>query len=124
MIALLEKWPSSRRLTWSTISRFLAQLSELRNVMIHDVRHVGFSFASWKEGLDGNQRRNAIESLCAGLATDKERYFDENPKFVVWVSALRLLSMLGIGKQLIDIQRDLAVHEQVERHLNSIFGVA
>jgi hypothetical protein len=104
--------------------RFLAQLSELRNVMIHDVQHVGFSFTSWKESLDAQQRRNAIESLCAGLTTDRERHFDENPKFVVWVSALCLLSMLGIGRRLIDIERDLAVREQVERHLNEIFGVA
>jgi len=104
--------------------QFLRHLSELRNSVAHDVRHVEFSFSSWQGTLDPNQRRNAIEALCAGLRAEKDRFFAEDAKFAVWVSALCLLSILAVGKEVIELQRQAERDREIEEQINAIFGSA
>jgi hypothetical protein len=88
------------------IRRYIRALSELRNLLVHNVRNVGFEFDSYIASLNKEQRRNFLDSFGASL-TDPEVALTQ-PKIALWVGGCNCLAVLGIEAEHANLRRRLS----------------
>lgn len=88
--------------------RFLYQLSELRNHLVHRIDNVSFSFEQHVQSMDAQQRKKFHEAFGYSLkdpiqtpefTVPRNQFVLENPKISIWLSGMELLSMLYLHKE-------------------------
>jgi energy-converting hydrogenase A subunit M len=95
---------------------FISKFSELRNLLVHEISNVTFSFKNYIDQLNKNQRKALSNALAVGVREKKSKntssyrleQFIKDPKFCIWISALCLLSILTVKKDLFAIEREHA----------------
>ena len=92
---------------------FISKFSELRNLLVHEISNVNFDFNRYVDQLDKNKKKILAKALAAGV-TEKEcpnnssyrfEQFMKDPKFCVWISALCLISIITVQKDVISLER-------------------
>jgi hypothetical protein len=102
---------------------FVAKLSEIRNNLVHNVAQTRFTFTSFTSSLDGKQQHELASALAVGIHTDsggRTREFLANPKGMIWISALCLLSMLSLSKKLAATEREVKIANKVTEVLGRL----
>jgi hypothetical protein len=88
--------------------RFISELSELRNTLVHDIESVGFKYSKYVEGLDDQQRQAFVEAFAfsheekftiAGREVARDRFALDNPKIVTWQTGIWLLQRIYVEKE-------------------------
>jgi hypothetical protein len=80
---------------------FIRKLSELRNEAVHNVRHTSLSLSNMVSTAPASKRTAWAEALGAGVrgtTQDRLKLLEENPKGLVWVTALCLMSLFAVHK--------------------------
>jgi hypothetical protein len=95
--------------------RFLRQLSELRNNLVHRVANVSFAFKSYLLGLDTKQRESFATAFGFGLndpieiredlEVPRNKFVLDNPKVSMWMCGYVLLAGLYQEKTIAELQR-------------------
>jgi hypothetical protein len=91
--------------------RFIRQLSEVRNKLVHDVRQVSFTFDNYLQSLDKNQRSSFLDAVCGFLdpGPERDRYQElvlRGPIVGIWNATIQVLTRaLGEARR----QKALAV---------------
>lgn len=79
---------------------FIYYLSDLRNILVHDVKNTSFKLKDYVTGLNTQQRKNFILAFNSGTISDiaiskllkqsisKDKFTIENPKFAIWLTSL------------------------------------
>lgn len=81
--------------------RFIVTLSELRNVLAHDVRNVGSTILDYSSGLDEKRRSSWLESISYGVrpttshGLPAEKFALINPRESLWISGLHCLQQVA-----------------------------
>ena len=85
--------------------RFIRSLSELRNLLVHDVSNVWFQFGKYVSGLDDKKRKGFVESFGfthakVQIFKNKEISLDEfalmNPKILIWQTGLHVMGLVNL----------------------------
>lgn len=93
---------------------FISQFSELRNLLVHEISNVNFNFNNYVNQLNKNKKKILAEAFAAGV-TEKEcadnssyrfEQFMKDPKFCVWISALCLISIITVQKDIFSLERE------------------
>jgi hypothetical protein len=95
---------------------FISKFSELRNLLVHEISNVKFSFKNYIDYLDESQMKSLSNALAVGIREKKSKntssyrleQFIKDPKLCIWISALCLLSILTVNKDLFAIEREHA----------------
>jgi hypothetical protein len=95
---------------------FISKFSELRNLIVHEISNVTFSFKNYIDQLNKDQKKSLSNALAVGIREKKSKntssyrleQFIKDPKFCIWLSALCLLSILTVNKDLFAIEREYA----------------
>lgn len=93
---------------------FISKFSELRNLLVHEISNVKFSFKNHIDQLNKSQKKSLSNALAVGIREKKSKntssyrleQFIKDPKFCIWISALCLLSILTVNKDLFAIERE------------------
>lgn len=96
--------------------RYVAKLSELRNNLVHNVSQTRFMFTDMVSSLTASQQRDLASSFAVGLRADTEmrtREFMTNPKSMIWISALCLLSIVSARKKIAASKRELEISNRI-----------
>ncbi len=90
---------------------FIQHLSTLRNMLVHKVENVSFSFTQHVENLDKNQFKAFVKAmgfnLDARIETNDgtviscEEFIRQNTKNCIWLSAADVLACLELEEQLL-----------------------
>jgi hypothetical protein len=76
--------------------RFVRELSRIRNLLAHDLRHLAFTIPNYINAMNKDQRRNFITSLCWGLDPNKRdewlAFVTDNPKAGILSATIRLIN--------------------------------
>lgn len=103
--------------------KFISDLSDLRNALVHNVRNVQFDLKEHVKGLDKNQRKKfrenfgfAFERIDQGVE-QRETLMVRNPKMIILASAYECLILihlkrLGARVELLEAALAQAVYEQ------------
>jgi hypothetical protein len=83
--------------------RFVRELSRIRNLLAHDLRHLAFTIPNYINAMNRDQRRRFITSLCWGLDPKKgDEWFafvNNNPKAGILSATIRLINhALSVGE--------------------------
>ncbi|MFZ1219361.1 MAG: hypothetical protein WAO00_08705, partial [Chthoniobacterales bacterium] len=106
--------------------KFVRGLSKIRNRLVHNITHVGFSIDRYVAGLASDEARQFAaetcavflpESLPAGEWRDQYAAILREPKDFVWRSALMFLALTSMQIDLEKLEARLAVmdRENLER---------
>lgn len=88
---------------------YISLLSELRNMLVHNIKNVGFNFETYVGGLDSNQRKKIIRYSgygyhdsfeIAGKVVIKDRFVIDNPKLAMWQTAISVLGIIYMQKKI------------------------
>jgi hypothetical protein len=79
---------------------FIRKLSELRNRAVHNVEHTSMSLKSMVVDASKEKRVALADALGVGVRSIETRreLLAENPRGLIWISALCLISMLALHK--------------------------
>jgi hypothetical protein len=98
----------------STDRRFIQKLSELRNLLVHNVSMVGFSLPSYVASLDPNQFTSFVNSFgfvldgktldVGGQALDSRQLCRLYPRVVIWTALFTVCGRIILQKTLAAIQ--------------------
>ena len=80
---------------------FIRKLSELRNQSVHNVQHTNLNFKSLVAEAPKSKRVALAEVLGVGVRGSSQgrlKLLEENPKGLIWVSALCLISVFALHK--------------------------
>lgn len=77
--------------------KFIRWFSELRNSLVHDVRNVTFTFETYSERLDKNQRSVFSDAVSGFLDAGplRDQYKDltvKHPQVAVWTATIQVLT--------------------------------
>jgi len=89
---------------------FIRKLSELRNRAVHNVEQTNLNLKELINNSDKSKRNSLADSLGVGIRGSREerlKLLNENPKFLIWISALCLISMLALHKKLFENDRNI-----------------
>ncbi len=90
-------------------SGYISLLSELRNLLVHNIKNVNFNIETYIGGLDSNQRRKFIKYAgygyhdsfeIAGKVVQKDRFVADNPKLAMWQTAIVILGIIYMQKEI------------------------
>jgi hypothetical protein len=77
--------------------RFIRMFSELRNKLVHDIKRVSFTFASYLEALDKNQRASFVDILSAFFdpmdKEDSRNVVLAQPRLAMWSVTMQVLAL-------------------------------
>lgn len=94
---------------------FLRKFSELRNLIVHDIKNINFKFDRYLKGLDKNQRREFCKTFSIGLKSEikigekkipRESVAKANPRIALIFSTMYLLGEFYYQKQLITVNAE------------------
>jgi hypothetical protein len=92
---------------------FLRQLSELRNLLVHQIQNVTFSFENYIKSLDNNQFRSFCDQIgystrdqiaIKDVTIPRNQFIRENAKLVIWLTAADILGCLLLEEQLVALE--------------------
>jgi len=107
-------------------STFLRKLGELRNLVVHNVSKVGFTFDGYVAELDSNQRRQVAKVFGRGWSdpvsvSSKKvplaKFAAENTKLVLWLSAAELLACLYLEFEIAEIRLRTAALDEYRKSI-------
>ena len=78
---------------------FMRKLSELRNLAVHNVQNTSLRLLTLVEEAPKSKRAALADTLGVGLrcsTAERLKMLEENPRGLVWISALCLISMLSL----------------------------
>jgi hypothetical protein len=80
--------------------RFIRKLSELRNSAVHNIKYTNINFKNMVTEARIENRNALADALGAGVRSVEGRreLLQENPKGLIWVSALCLISIMALHK--------------------------
>jgi hypothetical protein len=93
--------------------RFIRALSKLRNTLVHDIRHVGFSFPAHFDAQDTQGKKALASNLGAllrepGWTEDQRRAMvAKNTAFVIWVSTMAVLAFVYVRRKMLESDRKI-----------------
>ncbi|MGY3265560.1 hypothetical protein [Lysobacter sp. HA35] len=95
--------------------RFISALSQLRNLLVHNVKNTTFSFAEHVGTLDANQRKSFVESLgYAYLSEEDGKEFIayqervlSRPKETILLGLKYVIGIMGIQVDTAALRRDV-----------------
>jgi hypothetical protein len=77
--------------------RFMSSLSELRNMLVHDIRNVDFDLLRHVERMNRDQQAvflNSFNLLSTELTDDVRTLFHHDPRQALWYSGMAFLGMV------------------------------
>lgn len=77
--------------------RFISSLSELRNMLVHDVRNVSFNLAEYVEKMDQNKQEGFLKNfnlLSTEVTNDVRNLFRFDPRQALWYAAMAFLGIV------------------------------
>jgi hypothetical protein len=92
---------------------FLRQLSELRNLLVHQIQNVTFSFQTYFGSLDNNQFKSFCDQIgystrdqiaIQDLTIPRNQFIRENAKLAIWLTAADILGCLLLEEQLVALE--------------------
>jgi len=103
--------------------KFISDLSDLRNSLVHNVKNVQFNFVDYVKGLDKNQRKKFKDNFGYGFEMWKggvkarDDLMNRNPKMIVLTSAYECLIQIHLKRldarvKLLEAALARAVYEQ------------
>lgn len=99
--------------------RFISALSQLRNLLVHNVKNTNFSFEEHIGGLDKNQRKSFVESLGYAYLSEKdgkefiayqERVLGE-PKETILLGLKYIVGIMGIQIDTAALRREVEKYQ-------------
>lgn len=90
---------------------FIRKLSELRNQSVHNIQHTNLNFKTLVMDAPKDKRAALADTLgvaVRGSKQDRLKLLEENPKGLIWVSALCLISLFAVHKLRFDSENKLA----------------
>jgi hypothetical protein len=103
--------------------RFIRALSEVRNLLVHDVRNFGFDLSAHETGMDSNQRRVWREAITGSLPPTVEHEGapfptkDATARYLIFSSTFFIMASI-LQRQLIG-QRDRKILDSL-RHVGTL----
>jgi hypothetical protein len=97
--------------------RYISELSELRNTLVHNVSNVSFSFREYIASLDQSQRTKFVEGFgygirdpveFSGVAAPRNSFVLENPKFSIWLTGMQCVGSLYLERELALLRQNSA----------------
>ena len=86
--------------------RYIRALSELRNILVHDVSKVTFDFQTYVQSLDTQQRRKFVKAFCLGNEDGESESTLKSPKIVMWRSTICIIAMLQLRAKRQELVRE------------------
>lgn len=94
--------------------QFISSLSELRNLLVHNIRNVSFDLKGYALTLKQDKKRNFVLSFWYGFdrvvdlkgGITKNNVVLEDPKEAIWASALIFLAIIYQIKEIEKLKRD------------------
>ncbi|WP_434983580.1 hypothetical protein [Vreelandella zhaodongensis] len=99
----------------SSYVTFIRKLSELRNDAVHNVENTNLNLKSKLEKLDKQQRKSWAKALAVsvkGNDQDKIKILLEEPKGIIWISALCLMTQIAINTRLVESEAEVSSLEK------------
>lgn len=90
---------------------FIRKLSELRNQSVHNIQYTNLNFKTLVMNTPKAKRAALADSLGVGMrgsTQDRLKLLEENPKGLIWVSALCLISLFAVHKLRFDSTNKIA----------------
>lgn len=103
--------------------RFIRAISEVRNLLVHDVRNFGFDLSVHEAGMDSNQRRVWRESITGSLPPTVEHEGapfptkDATARYLIFISTFIIMESI-LQRQLV-VQRDREILDSL-RHVGTL----
>ena len=113
--------------------RFIRELSELRNQLVHDVRNVDFSFKKHLAEMDAAGKKrfaNAFDGIFAGSKSTGPKAdifwkLAADPRFLVWSSTMIVVSWCYSAKVKEELDaRKAELDQEMARHDAEMAGIA
>ena len=88
---------------------YISMLSELRNLLIHNIENVNFSIESHISKMDPNQKKKFVKYAGYGYPdtlkiaernVSKSQFVIENPKLALWQTGVSILGIMYITKEI------------------------
>lgn len=91
--------------------RFIQKLSELRNSLVHDISKTDFTFRTYLDSLDKNQRKAFIDWVVA-FSTKEARSgwiqnATEDPKIPIWLFAINVVTYTTLTSIKANLDREM-----------------
>jgi len=92
---------------------FLRKLSELRNLLVHQVRNVAFSFEQHVASLDPNQLKSFCDQIgyntrdhitIEAVVVARNQFIRENAKLTIWLTGSDILGCLLVEEQFVELE--------------------
>jgi hypothetical protein len=81
--------------------KFIYELSELRNKLVHDIRNVNFTFKEYLSTLDKQQKQKIFNNLGSTIKPElREKYITRKPKQTILSNAVFCLSTIQMEQKM------------------------
>lgn len=114
--------------------KFIKELAEIRNVLVHNVRNVQFSLGDYLKRLNSNKASNLMDAVMGDSyknqikeeGKDPRHIFQNDPKSWFWLAALGLLGNIYMVKRQADLKQESKkrLEDYIDKHAglrNEIF---
>ncbi|MGG6463221.1 hypothetical protein [Solilutibacter silvestris] len=106
--------------------RFISSLSELRNMLVHNVRFTNFDISTYVHGLDKQQKKSFVQNFGYAYLPEKEdedyesdfQTIIKKPKETIWKGLKLVLAILSLQIESIELKR------QMDQHLRGVGRIA
>lgn len=108
-------------------SKFLTELAELRNKLVHNISEVNFDWGRYTSAFDKNKKKSFAKVfghgihdsfVVSGISLNRTDFTVENPKMAIWVTANEVLACLHLDiKNSSDIKK---INEVGQRLIQNI----
>lgn len=106
--------------------KFIAHLSELRNMLVHNIKNVEFSFDSYVRSLSPSQLNHFVESVLLHPKGEKKdatwdrtiRDVSTQTKPIMWILAMNILAKMFLQRQTVMYQRISAEFDDLDISLS------
>lgn len=92
---------------------YLRELSEIRNLLVHEVRNVSFSFETYLGALDSNQFKAFCDRIgyntrdnikVKDVTVPRNKFIRENAKLTLWLTGSDILGCLLAEEQFVELE--------------------
>jgi hypothetical protein len=102
---------------------FLRRLSEMRNLLVHQIQNVSFSFEKYIASFDANQLKSFCDQIgyntrdqimIKDVTVPRNQFIRENAKLTLWLTASDILGCLLVEEKFVELEaqeRELQARE-------------
>lgn len=96
--------------------QFVEGLSQIRNRVVHNIRHVEFTFTAFTKELNARNRMNLYQKLFKGISEGSEpkkktqdfiSTFEKDPKFVIFLCTLMAVAKVSLESHHTELNRTI-----------------